>query len=147
MRIEEKLCNKFPAVLREKLLSGEIELPDTAMFEYEKIRTYRAVKREEKDFHEVTRDDFKSYYECGQMPKNPRGRGDVKKDPTYYGVSSFLKKEIVEQIMKFPNPHKKMAVGYIYSEGGPQKTDSDRGHVCWWLYEAADVSGFKLMGE
>lgn len=50
MRIEEKLCNKFPAVLREKLLSGEIELPDTAMFEYEKIRTYRAVKGKKKIF-------------------------------------------------------------------------------------------------
>lgn len=47
--------------------------------------------------------------------------------------------------MKFPNPHKKMAGGYVYSEGGPQETKDD--HVCWWLYEAADVSGFKLMGE
>lgn len=145
MRIEEKLCNKFPAVLREKLLSGEIELPDTAMFEHEKIHTYRAVERDEKDFHEVTRDDFKSYYELKKTPKKPRGRGNLEKDPSYYGVSSFLRKEIVEQKMKFPNPHKKMAEGYVYSEGGPQETKDD--HVCWWLYEAADVSGFKLMGE
>ena len=45
--------------------------------------------------------------------------------------------------MKFPNPKKKMAAGYVYSEGGPQHTVDQ--HVCWWLYEGADVSGFKLM--
>ena len=44
--------------------------------------------------------------------------------------------------MKFPNPKKKMAAGYVYSEGGPQHTVDQ--HVCWWLYEGADVSGFKL---
>ena len=70
---------------------------------------------------------------------------NIENDPHYYGVSSFLKKEIVEQIMKFPNPKKKMAVGYVYCEGGPQDTNDQ--HVCWWLYEGADVSGFELMGE
>lgn len=34
---------KFPAVLREKLLKGEIELPDTTEFDYKKLLTYRAV--------------------------------------------------------------------------------------------------------
>ena len=47
--------------------------------------------------------------------------------------------------MKFPNPKKKMAVGYVYSEGGPQCTEEE--HVCWWLYDGTDVSGFKLMEE
>ncbi len=145
MQIEEKLCSKFPAVLKEKLLNGEVELPDTAVFEYEKILTYRAVEREENDFSEVTRDDFRSYFELKKKPKKPRGCGDLEKNPNYYGVSSFLRKEIVEQMMKFPNPHKKMAVGYVYSEGGPQETKDE--HVCWWLYETADVSGFRLMGE
>jgi hypothetical protein len=47
--------------------------------------------------------------------------------------------------MKFPNPNKKMAIGYVYKEGGPQDTKDQ--HVCWWLYEGADVSGFKIEGK
>lgn len=47
--------------------------------------------------------------------------------------------------MKFPNPNKKMAEGYVYKEGGPQETKGQ--HVCWWLYKDADVSGFKLKGD
>lgn len=79
-----------------------------------------------------------------KKPKVPRGISvDFAKDPHYYGVSSFLKKEIVEQKMKFPNPKKKMAVGYVHSESGPQDTKDQ--HVCWWLYEDADVNGFKLI--
>ena len=48
----------------------------------------------------------------------------------------------MEQKMKFPNPNKKMAKGCVYKEGGPQETKDQ--HVCWWLYEDADVSGFIL---
>lgn len=47
--------------------------------------------------------------------------------------------------MKFPNPKKKLAAGYVYSAGGPQDTREE--HVCWWLYTGADVSGFKLIEE
>ena len=91
-------------------------------------------------------DNYRSYFELKKTPKTPRGMGrNIENDPHYYGVSSFLKKEIVEQIMKFPNPKKKMAVGYVYCEGGPQDTNDQ--HVCWWLYDGADVSGFELMGE
>ena len=97
-------------------------------------------------YREVTLEDFKSYYELKKTPKIPRGmKKDVTMDPHYYGVSSFLKKEIVEQKMKFPNPKKKMAVGYVYCEGGPEDTNDQ--HVCWWLYEGTDVSGFRLIGE
>lgn len=46
--------------------------------------------------------------------------------------------------MKFPNPNKKMAVGYVHKESGPQKTTEKTQHVCWWLYEDADVSGFQI---
>lgn len=45
--------------------------------------------------------------------------------------------------MKFPNPHKKIAKGYVYCEGGPQETKDQ--HVCWWLYENVDLSGFELI--
>ena len=42
---------------------------------------------------------------------------------------------------------KKMASGYVHMEGGPQETKLENGHVCWWLYKEADVSGFKLEKE
>ncbi len=145
MKIKKELCLKFPVVLREKLLNNEIELPETALFDYETLRTYRAVERKADDCHEITLEDFKSYYELNKKPITPRGvKKDFRKDPEYYGVFSFLKREIVEQKMKFPNPNKKMAVGYVYKEGGPQKTTEETQHVCWWLYEDADVSGFQL---
>ena len=60
-------------------------------------------------------------------------------------ILNFLKKEIVEQKMKFPNPHKKMAVGYVYCEGGPQHTNDQ--HVCWWLYDGIIIKGFNLSEE
>ena len=142
MQIDAVTCNKFPVVLRTKLLKKEIEFPDETKFEYEKMMVYRAVERKKDDYHEVTLDDFKSYFELG---KKPRGVvGDYTKDPHYYGVSSYLNREIVEQKMRFPNPRKKMAEGYVYCEGGPQDTNPTNKHVCWWLYEGADVSGFKL---
>lgn len=145
MQLEKELCMKFPVVLRDKLLSHEIELPDDTQIDYRTILVYRAVARKESDNSEITLDDFKSYFELNKNPKNPSGyKGDIKKDPHYYGVSSFLKREIVEQIMRFPNPNKKMAEGYVYKEGGPQETNLKEQHVCWWLYKDADVSGFTL---
>ncbi|WP_313990119.1 hypothetical protein [Gemella morbillorum] len=145
--IDEELYLKFPKVLRTKLLSKEIKLPDSTQFEYTKIYTYRAVERKDDDNREVTMEDFKSYFELGKTPKKkPRGVAqDYTKDPHYYGTSSYLKRECVEQIMRFPNPNKKIAAGYVYCEGGPQSTNDN--HVCWWLYEEANVSEFKLIKE
>ncbi len=149
MQLDKELYMKFPAFLRDKLLNSEIELPNDTEINYEKIQTYRAVEREDDDYHEITMEDFKSYFELGKRPKKiPRGmKVDLSKNAQYYGVSSFTKKEIVELKMKFPNPKKKMAQGYVYKEGGPQYTNVKEHHVCWWLYEGADVSGFKLMEE
>lgn len=151
MQVPKNLCLKFPTILRDKLLQNEIEFPDTTQFEYEDLLTYRAVSRDIDDNSEVTLDDFKSYFELGKTPKRTKRtkvRGiskDFAKNPHIYGVSSFLRKEIVEQIMKFPNPKKKMASGYVHCAGGPQDTVDE--HVCWWLYDGADVSGFKLIQE
>ena len=149
MQVDKALCLKFPAVLRDKLLNNEIELPETTQFEYNNLFTYRAVERKVDDYREITLEDFKSYFELHKTPKTPKTPRGVSinytKDPHYYGVSSFLKREIVEQKMKFPNPKKKMAAGYVYSEGGPQNTNDQ--HVCWWLYDGVDVSGFKLIEE
>lgn len=130
--------------MRKRLLSGELELPDTAKFSYEPIQAYRVVEREKEDYREIDRDDFRSYYELKKTPKKPRGVRDITKNPNYYGVSLFLDRKSVEQQMKFPRPNKKMAVGYIKQEGGPQETNTKTKHVCWWLFEDADVTGFCL---
>lgn len=144
MKIADDLCSKFPAFLRYKLSQNEIELPDGTMFEYEDLLVYRAVKREANDSREVTLNDFRSYFEEKKKPKQIKGAPkDYTKDPRYYGVSTSLKREIVEQQMHFPNPKKKMAFGYVHSAGGPQLTEDS--HVCWWLYDGADVSSFKLV--
>ncbi len=145
MQLSEEQCMKFPAVLKNKLLRREIELPDTTIFDYEPILVYRAVERTEHDHSEIRSEDFKSYFELRKTPKTARGISkDWNKDPHYYGVSSFLDRKIVEQKMKFPNPKKKMAVGYVYKEGGPQDTNRREKHVCWWLFENADISGFEI---
>ena len=146
MQLDKEICEKFPAVLRDKLLNKEIELPDGTQLEYDKIWVYRAVERKAEDSSEITLDDFKSYFQQNKTPKRPRGtKEDFLKNPTYYGVSSFLDRKKVEELMNFPNPNKKMAAGYVYCEGGPQFTKDI--HVCWWLYEKADVSGFELIEE
>ena len=145
MQIKDELCMKFPAVLKEKLLRREIELPDATLFDYEPILTYRAVERKKDDYRCIQSDDFKSYFEFKKTPKNARGiKKDLSKDPHYYGVSSFLDRRIVEQKMRFPNPQKKMAVGTVHKEGGPQETNAKEQHVCWWLFENADISSFKI---
>lgn len=145
MQIDNEMCLRFPVVLRDKLLKKEIELPDTVFFDYEPVLVYRAAERKKEDDTPIQAEDFKSYFELKKTPKGARGvKKDWKKDPHYYGVSSYLDRKIVEQMMKFPNPRKKMAVGYVHKEGGPQETNKDTKHVCWWLYEDADVSGFEI---
>ena len=143
----EALCMKFPAVLRDKLLNGELVLTDITLFEYEPVHAYRAIEREATDNSPVNRADFCSYFELKKTPKRPRGLPaiDYEKDVHYYGASCFTKREIVEQIMKLPNPHKKLAEGYVCQECGAQETKDY--HICWWLYDNVEISSFTLMEE
>ena len=142
-----ELADKFPVVLKNKIKNKELFFPEGTQYIYEPILTYRAITREKNDFTEVNRGDFKSYFELGKKPKKmPRGVS-IENIPEWYGVSSFLKKEIVELKMKFPNPHKKMISGYVNCVGGPQYTNAKECHVCWWLFENADVSGYKIMED
>ncbi len=135
--------HKFPVILKDKLKSGEIAFPEGTQFQYFPIKAYRGIKREADDYSKVGKEDFKSYAELGR--KKVRGQRIVENTPEYYGVSLFRKKEIVENLMKFPNPHKKMAMGYVFEEGGPQLTNEETEHVCWWLYLDADLDGFTIM--
>lgn len=136
---------RFPAILKEKIASGEFRFPSGTEFCYTPIKAFRCVEREKDDNNIITRNDFKSYAELGR--KKTRGKIIDIHRPEYYGVSLFRKKEIVENIMKFPNPHKKMAVGYVVQEYGPQLTNYETEHVCWWLYENVDLKDFIIIAE
>lgn len=130
---------KFPSVLREKVLNGEIIFPDKAYFVYEPILAYRGIIRQQDDVSAVTRADFVSYAE-----KNISRRGINKKDPHYYGVSLFLNKASVENALKFPRADRKIAIGHVYSEAGPAEINEATEHVCWWLYEHMEIRGFEI---
>ncbi len=147
MELDDKIINKFPVSFRNKLKNKEIIFPKGTKFQYEKILVYRAVNRKNNDFRKPDLNDFKSYFQLGKNPKRVKGKKaeNLLKEPTYYGVSSFTKREIVEQIMKFPNPNKKLAIGYVYDKGGPEYTKEY--HVCWWLFEDVDLSDFYLEQE
>jgi len=136
---------KFPAILREKLRNGEIVFPSATKYYFKPERAFRCIEREAEDFREVDRKDFRSYAELGR--KKTRGQRIDTTDPAYYGVSLFRKREIVENKMKFPNPHKKIAEGFVVQEGGPQHTNEETEHICWWLYSEADLSGFHVHQE
>ena len=139
-RKKEDVYLKFPAILKEKLQSGEIHFPEKTHFEYQPIRAYRGIAREEEDDTPVNINDFRSYAEMGK--KKTRGRRINTSAAEYYGVSLFTKREIVETLLAFPNPRKKMICGYVYCEGGPQLSNQDTNHVCWWLYEDVEVDKF-----
>lgn len=142
---KEKYYQLFPAIIKQKIKEGKLIFPFNTLFEYQPILVYRAVERKKEDFHEITLEDFKSYFQLNKTPKSARGiKKNWESDPHYYGVSSFVDEEKVRQLMKFPNPRKKMAIGYVFSEGGPQETRLTDKHVCWWLYEGTDVSSFKI---
>lgn len=100
------------------------------------------------DFFEIAlidKNDFRSYFELGKKPKKLVKGRSLKNDAHWYGVSTFTNKEIIEFNMKFPNPHKKMAAGYVHCEGGPQETKDE--HVCWWLYKDVNLSSFRIMED
>ncbi len=145
MRISKELYMKFPVILREKLLKGELEFPEGTLFEYADVLAYRAVSRAKGDKTQVNREDFRSYFEEKKTPKKVRGTDELCADSHYYGVSLFTNRKIIERQMKFPNPRKKLAQGYVSQSYGPQETKNF--HVCWWLYEGAEIKSFKVQEE
>jgi len=141
-----KNADKFPATLREKIKNDGFVFPAQTEVEYSPFLAYRAITRKEGDLSEVTRNDFRSKAE--KKEKKIRGKVIDQTDPAYYGVSFFKDKDILKSkfvnAFKFPNPCKKIAVGFIKQEGGPQLTNEESTHVCWWLFEDVDLSTFKF---
>lgn len=142
MQVPNDVLMKFPVIFREKLINKEVELQDSVEFNYDDIYAYRCVTRKKEDNSVATRDDFKSNAEKGR--RNIRGEsGDLEKRPEYYGVSLFKNKSELVLRLRLPKKDRKIVKGNIYQEGGPILCGHDT-HVCWWLYEDADVSGFEV---
>ena len=137
--MEVKNYLKFPSVIYEKLCKGEISFPPDTRFDYEPIQSFRGITREINDFSAVTKKDFLSYAEM-----NVHRRGIDVNDPHYYGVSLFLNKESVENVLKFPRKNRKIAVGNVYPQAGPSEITEETGHICWWLYDNVEIEGFTI---
>lgn len=118
-------------------------MQDEVKFEYEPILAFRCVSRSASDNTAVSRNDFKSNAELGRT--NFKGKIEHPEQvPEYYGVSFFQKREELNLRLSLPRKNRKVVKGYIQQEGGPQLQSRDTSHVCWWLYEDADVSNFSF---
>lgn len=136
-----KNLDKFPVILRDKLKVKDIRFPEGTLFDYDPILAYRMVIRKDGDNTSFSKEDMRSRAEKG-ITRIP-GKIVDQKDPKHYGVSLFKTIDKVNQTFELPKPNKKVAQGHIYKEGGPQLTEEL--HVCWWLYEDVDLSGFEIM--
>ena len=48
-------------------------------------------------------------------------------------------------IQSLNKPERKIARGTVHSDGGPICRREKDSHVCWWLFEDADVSSFHMV--
>lgn len=135
MTIQEDL---FPAILREKMKKGEFTFPTNTEYVYSPITAYRCYFRNDGDDTLLNREDFRSHAELGRVL---RGNGSSK--PEYYGTSLFTSLGTLNNIQSLNKPEKRVAVGNINQESGPISRNELRCHVCWWLYEKADLSSFE----
>ncbi|MCM1304089.1 MAG: hypothetical protein NC305_11880 [Lachnospiraceae bacterium] len=146
MKVPEDLLMKFPVIFRNKLESGEIVLQDEVKFEYEPVWAFRCIDRKAADTTDVSRNDFRSNAELGRT--NFKGKIEHPELlPEYYGVSFYRKREELDVRLGLPRKNRKVVEGYIRQEGGPQLQSGKTSHVCWWLYENADVSSFSIVDQ
>lgn len=141
------MCNeffeKFPAFLRDKLINGELSFPCYTQYEYEPILAYRCIERKKNDYNEVCESDF--YPNIISNKKKHRGQSKKDNDINNYGTSLYTERKALDNNMYLPRPTKKVCKGFVFEEGGPQKTDGN--HVNWWIFDNVDFSGFTIEKE
>ena len=134
--MNEEMLMLFPAVLREKIRTGEFIFPDGTEYEFDPIEAYRCYFRN--NDRAIDREDFRSHAERGI-----RLRGTGNKKPEYYGTSLFVSLDELNNIESLNKPEKCVAKGFVYDAGGPILRSSKNTHICWWMHEQADVSSFR----
>lgn len=135
--------DNFPVILREKLKSEEISLPEAIETEYSPIRAYRCVRRSIGENRAIDREDMRSQAELGIKPRFAGGDNN----PDYYSTSFFTSLEVLYNTLKLPHPTKRCIVGNVFQEGGPCFYNRDTTHVSWWMYENVDISNFIFLEE
>lgn len=135
--MNEEMILLFPAVLKEKIRTGEFVFPNETEYKFDLIEAYRCYFRNN-DNRTIDREDFRSHAE-----KGIRLRGTGNRKPEYYGTSLFVSLDELENIESLNKPGKCIAKGLIYDKGGPICKSQKNTHICWWMYEKADVSSFK----
>ena len=141
----KEIYSMFPAILKNKLLNNELQFPADTKVKYETFKAYRGIEREKDDNTPINRNDMKSYAELNK--KLPRAF-EITNAIDYYSVSLFTDLKMLKESWKFPRPHKKIALGTVFQEGGPQLTNIETSHVSWWLYDIdIDFKDFEIIEE
>lgn len=146
-QLDDNIYNKFPCVIKKKLLSQQLKFPEKTKFEYEPILAYRCIERKVDDYTLLNRNDFLSNVEelLNKGKKITKKRGQTvepENDINYYGTSFSTTRESLANVMHLPRPLKKVCFGHVYMEGGPQLTEGQ--HINWWIFEYADLKEFSI---
>lgn len=135
--------DKFPAILKSKIYSGEFTFPPATKYIYEPFKAYRCIVRTPGDASAVNRGDMRSYPELGR--RVPRGRSID--DPDWYSTSLNTSLDKLKHDMCLPKPNRKIAVGTVHQDGGPQHMKEGNTHVSWWVFEELDLSDFVFLED
>ena len=143
----EEYYSKFPGLLKDRLMNGELEFPKNTEYNYARIKAYRCVRREDSDCTPIGREDFRSPIEEIEKGIRKLTRGEsVKYDAiSSYGTSLYMDIGSLENMMHLPRPNKKICEGYVCKDGGPRLMDEKSKHIDWWIYENVDLTGFSLV--
>lgn len=133
MEIDNEYYERFPTVLRNALISGQVEFSQDVLFEYENMSVYRGIKYG-KNKIKIDKTDFYSHVERN-IP------GVDRNDISSYGCSCFEDLEELHMITKFPRRNKAIAKGTIKERFGPCKKSNKNTHVDLFLYDNIDISG------
>lgn len=127
---------RFPATLRDALLSRRVEFPATIRKEYEDLVVYRGVKIS-KNKSEIDKSDFMSNVE--RKKQNPLVVADEDRISSY-SCSCFMNIEMMKIIAKFPRKNSAIARGIIKDDFGPIDINEDTSHVDLFLFDMVDPS-------
>lgn len=128
--------NRFPAVLKNALISGKVSFPSSIQHEYSNMAVYRGVSYS-KTKTTIEKNDFLSNME--RHLQNPMVPVDDEKIDDY-SCSCYLDIEELRMRAKFPRKNKAIAKGVIRNEFGPIVINQKTSHVDLYLFDDIDPS-------
>lgn len=150
--MQKEFYLKFPAVLRDALVSGEVSFCDGVECEFETFSAYRGVFRKDgNSFKPLARSDFDSQAEKslneGHNEKR-KNRRKIDNGAGFYSCSMFINLEEISKALKFPQKDRRIALGPVSMKNGCIRCSCENSHVDWWLYKDTDEfwKEYNLMG-